>query len=78
MAGERTYLADCNGGYSLDEDYEFLSSLDQYELAMIEQPLCPTTGGNAGERARQITTKQQQQIYPFSATQRTRTHAPFL
>ena len=35
---------DCNGGYDLEDDYEFLSTLDQYELAMIEQPLCPTTG----------------------------------
>jgi O-succinylbenzoate synthase len=40
---------DCNGGYDLEADYAFLSSLDQYELAMIEQPLCPTTGGNAGD-----------------------------
>eukprot|EP01044_Picomonas_judraskeda_P017934 COSAG03_NODE_3459_length_1997_cov_1.372497_3_plen_155_part_00 len=40
---------DCNGGYDLKEDMEFLSSLDQYELAMIEQPLNPTTGGNAGD-----------------------------
>ena len=38
---------DCNGGYDLREDIEFLSSLDQYELAMIEQPLNPTTGGNS-------------------------------
>lgn len=40
---------DCNGGYDLQEDYEFLSTLDQYELAMIEQPLNPTTGGNGGD-----------------------------
>ena len=40
---------DCNGGYDLKEDFDFLSSLDQYELAMIEQPLNPTTGGNAGD-----------------------------
>ena len=50
-AGDDLRVIDCNGGYSLEDDHEFLCSLDQYELAMIEQPLCPTTGGNAGKSA---------------------------
>lgn len=39
---ELVFHIDCNASYDLDKDFDFFKQLDQYNLAMIEQPLYHT------------------------------------
>jgi len=50
------FHVDCNSGYDLEEDFETLRAFDQFNLAMIEQPLSYTDLIEHAELQRQIET----------------------